>query len=243
MNTPLSDEMMALLNYANETTEGADSTLGDAVKTLCDGYGKGGGDLPTFYDWLMPEDSHDSAAYIDTGLAVPEDGVEVRVALDFDNLGNNCRYVGFSSGTGWTGDGVLGAMNANLLAVTTKYSTRWCPIANDFFPHHVEYKWHVRTESAEIPFYCDNQVAYNAGGGTDDQCGGNFVVFGSCIAAIGRVYTSQFKCYGVKIWIDGRLSFYGRPASDEGGNGLYDFISGTMKYTARQDRVLVVGND
>lgn len=43
MNTPLSDEMMALLNYANETTEGADSNLGDAVKTLCDGYMQGGG--------------------------------------------------------------------------------------------------------------------------------------------------------------------------------------------------------
>lgn len=43
MNTPLSDEMQALLAYANETTEGADSTLGDAVKTLCDGYMQGGG--------------------------------------------------------------------------------------------------------------------------------------------------------------------------------------------------------
>lgn len=58
MNTPLSDEIRALIAYANETTEGADSNLGDAVKTLCDGYGKGGGETAepeakdvNFYDY------------------------------------------------------------------------------------------------------------------------------------------------------------------------------------------------
>lgn len=43
MNTPLSDEIRALTAFANETTGKGDTLLGDAVKTLCDGYGKGGG--------------------------------------------------------------------------------------------------------------------------------------------------------------------------------------------------------
>lgn len=39
----LFDRISALLNYANETTGKADTTLGDAVRTLADGYGQGGG--------------------------------------------------------------------------------------------------------------------------------------------------------------------------------------------------------
>lgn len=42
MATPLSDEIRALIAYANETTEADDTKLGDCVKTLCDGYGQGG---------------------------------------------------------------------------------------------------------------------------------------------------------------------------------------------------------
>lgn len=38
----LSSKIQALINYANETTRAGDTTLGDAVKTLCDGYGGGG---------------------------------------------------------------------------------------------------------------------------------------------------------------------------------------------------------
>lgn len=37
----LSSKIQALINYANETTEAGDTRLGDAVKTLCDGYGGG----------------------------------------------------------------------------------------------------------------------------------------------------------------------------------------------------------
>lgn len=39
----LSSKIQALINYANETTGAGDTRLGDAVKTLCDGYGGGGG--------------------------------------------------------------------------------------------------------------------------------------------------------------------------------------------------------
>lgn len=39
------DAMDALLTYANGVTEQADSTIGDAIKTLCDGFGHGGGGI------------------------------------------------------------------------------------------------------------------------------------------------------------------------------------------------------
>lgn len=51
----LTSRIQALINYANETTEAGDTTLGDAVKTLCDGYGHGGGGIEekdvNFFDY------------------------------------------------------------------------------------------------------------------------------------------------------------------------------------------------
>ena len=48
MAQPLTDSILALTRYANETTGADDPDLSSAVRTLCDGYGQGiGGD-----DWL-----------------------------------------------------------------------------------------------------------------------------------------------------------------------------------------------
>ena len=43
MATPLTDSINALTTYANEVTGASDTTLSDAVHTLVDGYGQGGG--------------------------------------------------------------------------------------------------------------------------------------------------------------------------------------------------------
>ena len=43
MAKPLTDSILALTRYANEVTGASDQTLSDAVRTLCDGYGQGGG--------------------------------------------------------------------------------------------------------------------------------------------------------------------------------------------------------
>lgn len=43
MSTPLTDAINALTTYANEVTGASDTTLSDAVHTLVDGYGQGGG--------------------------------------------------------------------------------------------------------------------------------------------------------------------------------------------------------
>lgn len=44
MATPLTDKINALTAYANEVTGESDTTLSEAVHTLADGYGQGGGD-------------------------------------------------------------------------------------------------------------------------------------------------------------------------------------------------------
>ena len=43
--TPLTDAINALTTYANETTGASDATLSDAVATLVEGYGQGGGEV------------------------------------------------------------------------------------------------------------------------------------------------------------------------------------------------------
>lgn len=50
MAQPLTDAINALTRYANETTGQSDQTLSDAVETLVEGYGQGGGD-----HWVRPE--------------------------------------------------------------------------------------------------------------------------------------------------------------------------------------------
>lgn len=53
MTQPLTDAINALTRYANETTGQSDTTLSDAVRTLCDGYGGGGGDIVGFIEGTM----------------------------------------------------------------------------------------------------------------------------------------------------------------------------------------------
>jgi len=43
MSTPLTDAITSLTTYANGVTGASDTTLSDAVRTLADGYGQGGG--------------------------------------------------------------------------------------------------------------------------------------------------------------------------------------------------------
>lgn len=44
----LDEQIQALINYANETTGKSDTHLGDAIKSLSDGYGQGGGSDDAF---------------------------------------------------------------------------------------------------------------------------------------------------------------------------------------------------
>lgn len=62
-NTPLTDAIEALTQYANETTGASDTNLSDAVGTLVAGYGGGGGD--TLHELL----ANTLVAYTDTEVS------------------------------------------------------------------------------------------------------------------------------------------------------------------------------
>ena len=51
-------EIEALTAYANGVTGQSDTTIGDAVKTLCDGYGQGGGGKTVEGSFLGPSNSY-----------------------------------------------------------------------------------------------------------------------------------------------------------------------------------------
>lgn len=71
MAQPLTDAINALTRYANETTGQSDQTLSDAVRTLCDGYGQGGGDMwQTLYDGTTEADGNLQVAV--TNISVHE---------------------------------------------------------------------------------------------------------------------------------------------------------------------------
>ena len=55
MSTPLTDAINALTTYANSVTGESDTNLSDAVHTLADGYGQGGGDSGLTLTWYDPE--------------------------------------------------------------------------------------------------------------------------------------------------------------------------------------------
>ena len=70
-NTPLTDAINALTQYANETTGASDTTLSDAVGTLVAGYGGGGGSS----EWQL---LHDSTTTEDGNLQIALTNISVK---------------------------------------------------------------------------------------------------------------------------------------------------------------------
>ena len=84
MAQPLTDAINALTRYANETTGASDTTLSDAVETLVEGYGQGGGGgegLQLVDTITVPEDtrsySFDLTAYADYDTILVYEDVEL----------------------------------------------------------------------------------------------------------------------------------------------------------------------
>lgn len=54
-NDPLTSSINSLTSFINSVTEVSDTNLTDAVHTLADGYGQGGGDSGLILTWYDPE--------------------------------------------------------------------------------------------------------------------------------------------------------------------------------------------
>lgn len=76
MSQPLTDAINALTTYANEITGQSDTTLSDAVESLVDGYGGGGGfKYQDFSGGNIQAIIGDGASYINTGVVLNPNGI------------------------------------------------------------------------------------------------------------------------------------------------------------------------
>lgn len=238
----LTSKIQTLIDYANETTGAGDELLGEAVKTLCEGYGGGGG-VPTFYDYLMPTTNNNNGAYIDTGVATPADGADVRIVLAFDNLGkNSIKMFGSTLSTGNSSEMCIGTYTSASVRFDTAVKG-YNSVMGTSAPHVCIARCKVQSTTEGSALSADGNSASASFGAATISAEGNFSLFGYFVNAWHRMGTDQFKCYGLEIYIDGRKAFHGIPASDDGGAGMYDTVSGTMKYNANTNGAFEVGND
>lgn len=82
----LTNQIEALIAYANETTGKSDTHLGDAVKSLADGYGQGGGGGIKVLNKQITLSSTATKITIDD---VPEDVISITISADYEG---NCSY-------------------------------------------------------------------------------------------------------------------------------------------------------
>lgn len=238
----LTPKIQALLNYSNDITGSNDTTLGDAVKTLCDGYG-GSGENPIFYDWIMPNANSNDGAYIDTGISIPEDGADVRIVLAFDNLGkNSMKIFGSTLSTGNSSEMCIGTYTATSVRFDTAVKG-YNSIMGTSAPHMCIARCKVNTTTDGAALSADGNSASASFGAATIRAEGNFSLFGYYVNSWGRIGTDQFKCYSIEVYINNKKVFHGIPASDSNGNGLYDIVSNTMKYNANTKGDFVLGND
>lgn len=96
-------KIQSLITAANATTGESDTTLTDAVQTLIDGYGQGGGEvisLPSEYQRVeYISKTNSSGAYINTGY-VPELNTDVYVKASIDGKRDQKFFGGFGTGSG-----------------------------------------------------------------------------------------------------------------------------------------------
>lgn len=109
MAQPLTDAINALTRYANETTGASDQTLSDAVRTLCDGYGGGGGDAPSFVHVFS--------------VTPTEDTAEVTVSADFGSYAPNMFAFNADGELIRPTGSTLGALSGSISYITNRSST------------------------------------------------------------------------------------------------------------------------
>ena len=101
MAQPLTDAINALTRYANETTGASDTTLSDAVETLVEGYGQGGGGSV----------SQDAEGYIVLPVDGGGGGSDLSLYNILDGVSVTAGYI--------TASGTVGEQNPSRLEYTT----------------------------------------------------------------------------------------------------------------------------
>lgn len=111
----LTNQIKALIDFANETTGKADTRLGDAVKSLADGY-KGGGRLPSEYQEVEYLESANETSFVQFEFDLRKSDVLLFDMWISPIYTKDTIFLqtggGLSIGRGWRGDSLF-AMNFN----------------------------------------------------------------------------------------------------------------------------------
>lgn len=239
----LSHRLASLLAYANEITGENDSTIGDAVKTLCYGYGAAA--QPDFYSWIKPAVNNNNGAYIDTGIAVPSEvGTLVTIDYRFDNENRDSnKLFGTSLSEGNQSEGCIITYSSTTVRFYHKSGTYMGNMNTSLIPHEIISSYKINSDDTPTIEVDGVITTWNPFGGIDVIGKGNYIIFGCYVKSWNRVGTNQSKCYGCKIFINEELVFDGIPAVDSGGPGLYDSVTKSMRYNASSNGSFELGND
>lgn len=201
--------------------------------------------MPTFYDWVQPSENINSGAYIDTGIEVPQTAdTLVSIILKFDNLGkNSLKLFGTSLSTGDESEGCIKTYTPTTAKFNHASGTYLGNLDSSKIPHEIAVSYKIG--SSDMPtIEVDGAVTtWKPFGGISTLGEGNYMLFGHYVSAWGRIGVDQSKCYGLQILLGGELVFDGKPAMDENGAGMYDFVKRKMFYNAATRSSLEVGND
>ena len=210
----ISSRLASLLAYANETTGAGDTTMGDAIRTLCEGYG--GGEL-IFYEKLIG----DGKAYINTGAPYVE-GYTYAARLCIPQT-TNSWVMG-----AWTGNkGVTVTRNGIYVRLRLNTAdTNAVSIGSDVVGYHdIDF---VFTTQSNISYTLDN-TTINTGRMTSNG-GSNVFLFGySSGSAVGTYARnpSSFQSYTVKNESLNEVMHL-VPCTYNGEAGMWDLVSQTF---------------
>lgn len=124
MTQPLTDAINALTRYANETTGQSDQTLSDAVETLVEGYGQGGGgddELVGFVEGTLTTFSNDEITSV-RRACFRECSNLTEISLP------NCVSLGAEAFYNCTSLTKLNLPNVETVAVPNAFSYVKCPL-------------------------------------------------------------------------------------------------------------------
>ena len=122
MTQPLTDAINALTRYANEVTGQSDITLSDAVRTLCDGYGGGGGiSFPLLHEFSVTIEADTTSFSIEFANTLAYNPILVSFIPDGEVINPPSGVLGVITGTCFKNGG-RSTTSANTTAIVN-YNT------------------------------------------------------------------------------------------------------------------------
>ena len=210
----MSAKLAALLAYSNEVTGAGDTRMGDAIKTLCEGYGHE--DELILYDWCKP-----TQATIKTGLFASKTlKIEVIARREADSSGYTFAF-GYRSGsasastTAW----VIGGTTSGFIRMHSNVSFT-IPVGAKVLAGADIQNGHLYATNLDTGASLQN---YNYSPGAPSGAALTNELTYLLLSGTSRQYASATTYqYGCKIWDNGVLIRDYKPCTFNGKAGMWD---------------------